>query len=339
MTRVSYQTMYETLYGILVKRGFEKEKAELSARLFTDASRDGVYTHGLNRFPKFISSIDRGCVDIHAVPVLKQTLGSLERYDGCKGPGNLNAYYCMHRSIDLAKQQTIGCVALSNTNHWMRPGNYGLMATKENCIGILWTNTVPNMPPWGGRDAKLGNNPIVLAIPHGELPVLVDVAMSMFSYGKLESYARNNKTLPVEGGFDEKQNLTKNAADILKTHQSLPIGYWKGSGLSLALDLIASVLAGGRNARQVGELPYETELSQVFISISLDRLPDKEELMQNIDRTLENLKHSQPMHPDQNVHYPGEHMMEVRKENLELGIPVDEAVWAEVCKMTEEASI
>lgn len=57
---------------------------------------------------------------------------------------------------------TIGCVALANTNHWMRPGNYGLMAVEQNCIGIFWTNTVPNMPPWGGRDARLGNNPITL---------------------------------------------------------------------------------------------------------------------------------------------------------------------------------
>lgn len=67
------------------------------------------------------------------------------------------------------------------------------MAVEQNCIGIFWTNTVPNMPPWGGRDARLGNNPITLAIPHGDTPVLVDVAMSMFSYGKLEVYKRSGQ--------------------------------------------------------------------------------------------------------------------------------------------------
>ena len=331
--RVSYDTMYQEFVRVLLKRGFTKEKAELSAKLYADASRDGVYTHGLNRFPKFMTSIDKGCVNIQAEPVLKESFGFFERYDGQQGPGNLNAYACMKRTIELAKKHTIGCVALSNTNHWMRPGNYGLMAVEENCIGILWTNTVPNMPPWGGREARLGNNPVVLAIPHGDTPVLVDVAMSMFSYGKLESYARSGKELPVDGGYNKEQEITKNAAEILETHQCIPIGYWKGSGLSLALDLIAATLAGGRTSRMVGELPVETELSQVFMAISLDAFEDKEVLMKHIDETLCDMKTSLPVSEDHPVYYPGENMMRVRKENMELGIPVDEGIWQKVLDM------
>ncbi|MGN9172117.1 3-dehydro-L-gulonate 2-dehydrogenase [Lachnospiraceae bacterium HCP1S3_A8] len=331
--RVSYDTMYQEFVRVLLKRGFTKEKAELSAKLYADASRDGVYTHGLNRFPKFMTSIDKGCVNIQAEPVLKESFGFFERYDGQQGPGNLNAYACMKRTIELAKKHTMGCVALSNTNHWMRPGNYGLMAVEENCIGILWTNTVPNMPPWGGREARLGNNPVVLAIPHGDTPVLVDVAMSMFSYGKLESYARSGKELPVDGGYNKEQEITKNAAEILETHQCIPIGYWKGSGLSLALDLIAATLAGGRTSRMVGELPVETELSQVFMAISLDAFADKETLMKHIDETLRDMKTSLPVSEDHLVYYPGENMMRVRKENMELGIPVDEGIWQKVLDM------
>ena len=331
--RVSYDTMYQEFVRVLLKRGFTKEKAELSAKLYADASRDGVYTHGLNRFPKFMTSIDKGCVNIQAEPVLKESFGFFERYDGQQGPGNLNAYACMKRTIELAKKHTMGCVALSNTNHWMRPGNYGLMAVEENCIGILWTNTVPNMPPWGGREARLGNNPVVLAIPHGDTPVLVDVAMSMFSYGKLESYARSGKELPVDGGYNKEQEITKNAAEILETHQCIPIGYWKGSGLSLALDLIAATLAGGRTSRMVGELPVETELSQVFMAISLDAFEDKEVLMKHIDETLCDMKTSLPVSEDHPVYYPGENMMRVRKENMELGIPVDERIWQKVLDM------
>lgn len=244
--------------------------------------------------------------------------------------GNLNAYACTKRAIALAKQHTIGCVALSDTNHWMRPGNYGLMAVEENCIGIFWTNTCPNMPPWGGRDARLGNNPITLAIPHGDTPVLVDVAMSMFSYGKLEAYKRSGRELPVEGGLNKDQQPTKNAAEILETHQSYPIGYWKGSGLSLALDLIASALAGGRTTRQVGELPLETELSQVFICINLDALPDKDDIAANIEATLRDMETSTPVEEGRPVHFPGEHMAEVRKDNMENGIPVEDAIWQQV---------
>lgn len=331
--RVPYDVMYQEFYRVLMKNGFTTERAGLSAKLYADASRDGVYTHGLNRFAKFMASIDKGYVDIHAVPVLTESLGVLERYDGRMGPGNLNAHYCMQRAIELAKQQTMGCVALSNTNHWMRPGNYGLMAADQNCIGILWTNTVPNMPPWGGRDARLGNNPVVFAVPHGDQPVLVDVAMSMFSYGKLEAYARSGQELPVDGGFNENQKITRNAAEVLKTRQCLPIGYWKGSGLSLALDLVAAVLAGGRTSRMVGELPVEAELSQVFIAISLDTLPDQEELKRQIDLTLVDLKTSASVQADREVYFPGENMIRTRNENMELGIPVEEQIWQQVLAM------
>ena len=333
MPRIPYDQMYGEFVRVLEKRGFPKEKAELSARLYTDASRDGVYTHGLNRFVKFIDSIDKGCVDINAEPVLKEAYGAFERYDGQKGPGNLNAYACTKRVIELAKEHAIGAVALSNTNHWMRPGNYGLMAAEEDCIGIFWTNTVPNMPPWGGRDARLGNNPVVFAIPHGDKPVLVDVAVSMFSYGKLESYARQGRELPVDGGFNKDQQMTRNAAEILETHQCLPIGYWKGSGLSLALDLVAATLAGGRTSRMVGELPVETELSQMFIAIYLGAFPDREALLKNIDDTLRDMKTSTPVQEGVPVHYPGEHMFEVREENMRDGIPAEDAIWAKVLEM------
>lgn len=157
--------------------------------------------------------------------------------------------------------------------------------------------------------------------------------MSMFSYGKLESYARSGKELPVDGGFNKDQKITRNAAEILETHQCIPIGYWKGSGLSLALDLIAATLAGGRTSRMVGELPAETELSQIFIAISLDKFSDQEILLRNIRDTLEDMKTSSPVEEGKPVYYPGENMMKTRKENMKLGIPVDENIWKQVLEM------
>lgn len=332
--RVPYEEMKAEFIRVLNKYGITGEKAELSATLYVNASRDGIYTHGLNRFPKFIKSIENGSVDVNAEAEMVESMGMLERWDGHRGPGNLNAHACMKRAIELAHQNTIGVVALRNTNHWMRPGNYGLMAIEEGCIGILWTNTVPNMPPWGGRDARLGNNPVVFAVPNGdEAPVLLDVAMSMFSYGKLESYARQNRELPVVGGFNKDQQMTTNAAEILETHQCMPIGYWKGSGLSLMLDIVASALSGGRTSKQVGELPTETELSQVFIAIDVKNMPDGEDFAKRLRDTLADMQTSTPVDPARPVYYPGLNMMRLRKENMELGIPVEESVWEGVKKL------
>lgn len=318
---------------VLEKNGITGEDARLSAKMFADASRDGVHTHGLNRFPKFIASVKNGSVDVTKRAVKVGEFGSLERWDGRQGPGNLNAWTCMSRAIEIAKANTVGIVALKNTNHWMRPGNYGILAVEHDCIGVLWTNTVPNMPAWGGKDAKLGNNPMVVAVPYQDAPVVLDVAMSMFSYGKLEKYKREGIQCPVDGGFNVSGNITRDPSEILETHQVLPIGYWKGSGLSLVLDLVASSLAGGTTTRGVGELPTETSLSQFFMAVDLSGFPDRGELERQIGLTLKDLQESESVQEGHGVHYPGQGMKRVREESMRDGVIVDEEIWKGVLEL------
>ena len=186
---------------------------------------------------------------------------------------------------------------------------------------------MPNMPPWGGSEAKLGNNPVVVAVPHGESPVLLDITMSMFSYGKLEKHVLENSRLPMAGGYDGEGRLTDDPAAILETRRPLPMGYWKGSGLSLVLDLLAATLSGGSTTRMVGNTEYETDLSQIFLAVSLDSFPDKEKLLSHISETLADLHTSSEPSADGRVRYPGEGLLRTRRENREKGIPADEKMW------------
>jgi 3-dehydro-L-gulonate 2-dehydrogenase len=95
--------------------------------------------------------------------------------------------------------------------------------------------------------------------------------MSMFSYGKLESYARSGRELPVEGGYNKEQQLTKNAAEILETHQCTPIGYWKGSGLSLAQDMKTSApVSADRPVYYPGENMMRTREENMRQGIPVD---------------------------------------------------------------------
>jgi len=148
MLRIPYSELRDTLVRALVKAGFEDPRATRCAQLFAESSCDGVYSHGLNRFPLFIAMTQSGVIDIHAEPKLVSSSGHVERWDGQVGPGNLNADHCMGRAIALARQYAVGCIALANTNHWMRGGTYGWQAADAGVIGICWTNTCPNLPPW-----------------------------------------------------------------------------------------------------------------------------------------------------------------------------------------------
>ena len=112
---------------------------------------------------------------------------------GGGGPGNLNAQASMSRAMALGREHGIGCVALGNTNHWMRGGTYGWQAADAGMIGICWTNTLANLPAWGAKMPGLGNNPLVIAVPRPEGHVVLDMAMSQFSYGALARVPRGRK--------------------------------------------------------------------------------------------------------------------------------------------------
>jgi 3-dehydro-L-gulonate 2-dehydrogenase len=328
--RIFYEELLDGLTRILLHEGFEQQRASLCARLFTDASRDGVYSHGLHRVPQVLRMIRNGIIAVDAEPELVASYGSLERWNGRSGPGNLNAHRSMDRAIALCREQGIGCVALANTNHWMRGGSYGWQAADAGVIGICWTNTLPNLPPWGASDPRIGNNPLIIAVPRPKGHVVLDMAMSQFSYGALASYRMRGEQLPVEGGFDAAGRLTRNPADIEASKRPLPIGYWKGSGMALMLDMVGAVLSGGCATHQIpADTERETRLSQVFIAIDPRTAQQSDGGMSLTDQILEHLQ-SPPHAAGGRVRYPGERVLQTRQENLTKGIPVEAAIWRDV---------
>jgi 3-dehydro-L-gulonate 2-dehydrogenase len=331
MIRISYQDLHQALLKVLLGFGFENGRAELCARLFTDASRDGVYSHGLNRFPRFIETIRNGIVDIHAQPTLVDSPGAFERWDGRRGPGNLNAYASMERAISLSREHGIGCVALRNTNHWMRGGGYGWQAADAGVIGICWTNTMPNLPPWGASEPRLGNNPLVIAVPRLDGHIVLDMAMSQFSYGTLESYSARGEQLPLSGGFDLDGELTSDPGAIEASRRPLPIGYWKGSGLALMLDMLAATLSGGRATHQItAEVIQETGLSQMFTAFDLPSIDKDAASAGLIKQIIEFVQGPTDSSNATNVRYPGQRTLETRRQNMAEGIPVEPEVWEQV---------
>jgi 3-dehydro-L-gulonate 2-dehydrogenase len=333
VTRVSFEDVVAELARVLEDLGFSGARARQSATLFAETHRDGVASHGLNRFPRFVRQIKAGVVRPGAEPVCAARFGAWEQWDGQLGPGNLNATAATDRAIALAKEHGLGLVALRNTNHWMRGGTYGWQAVRAGVAFIGWTNTTPNMPPWGTLTSKLGNTPVIIAIPRGDEPVVLDVAMSQFSYGKMEMLQLRGEPLPMPGGYDEAGRLTTDAGAILKTMRPLPTGYWKGAGLSLVFDVLGAVLSGGHTSHQIGRQTDEYGLSQVFLTFDVSRPAGADAVSRVVSDVVDDL-HTAVAAPDGSAaRYPGEQVLKTRAENLRLGIPVDDAVWNAITRM------
>jgi len=329
-TKVSFGEMENTFTGILIRHGFTPEKAAQCASVFAESSLDGVYSHGVNRFPRFIRYIQKGYVVPEAEPSLIHRFGMMEQWNGNLGPGPLNAFFAADRAMELAKEHGMGMVGLANTNHWMRGGTYGWCAARKGFLFIGWTNTTPNMPAWGGKDPKLGNNPFVMAVPFGDSAMVLDMALSQYSFGKMEEKQLSGEKLPTPGGYDGEGNLTDDPGKILESWRSLPVGYWKGAAFSFMLDVFAALLSGGLPTAGIGMLPDEIGVSQVFMAIDPSKLSNYLTIKQTIDVIVEDLRKSVPVEEGGAVRFPGERAIKTREENLSYGIPVNKVVWEEI---------
>lgn len=330
LIRISAKEMLDTFHTILLNRGFEETKAFLCAEIFTNNSIDGVYTHGVNRFPRFISNIESGHVRVSETPSLKHKFGAMEQWDGNLGPGPCNAVQATQSAMDLSTEHGIGCVALSNTNHWMRGGTYGWQAAKKGFVFIGWTNTIGNMPAWGARDNRLGNNPLVIAIPFQQEAIVLDMAMSQYSFGAMELAQMKKESFPVYGGYDTNGELTKDPSAILESGRPLPIGFWKGAGLSLLLDILATILSGGWSTSEISKREVEYGLSQVFVVIDIRHLGNYSAIPTLLQQIIQDYHQSIPEDDKKNITYPGERVIQIRKQNLANGIPVLRNIWARI---------
>ncbi|NND04829.1 MAG: 3-dehydro-L-gulonate 2-dehydrogenase [Saprospiraceae bacterium] len=321
------EQMNSTLKAILSSEGFKEPAAERIAHIFTSSSMDGYHSHGINRFAEFVKNCRKGVIDPGADVSLRSSFGHVERWDGQGGAGPLNAWKSMNRAVELAKKHVLGCVALSNTNHWMRGGSYGWQAAASGCIAICFTNTMPNMPPWGGQTPTTGNNPIVIALPRSQGHIVIDMSLSQFSYGKLHQHKLNGTSLPFPGGYDHEGDLTTDPTAIIASKRILQTGYWKGSGLSLMIDLLAATLSGGKTTAEIGTYDAETNLSQVFICIDPSKLYANEAYNQLVNSVLDFYRSALPEKEGQPIYFPGERTAGRRAISAKIGIEVKEPIW------------
>lgn len=330
---VKPQEMIDVLSRLFVHHGFTYAKAQVLAQTHTESTMFGVYSHGVNRVPVFIDYVKNHIVKTAANAEQVCAMGAIERWDGQGGAGILNARTCTARAIELAKQQGIGLVALKNTNHWMRAGTYGWQVANAGCIGILFTNTQANMPPWGGKESRVGNNPLVIAIPKNNGHVVLDMALSQFSFGKMHEYQLKGEKLPCFGGWDEQDNLSDEPAKILSQARALPIGYWKGSAFSMVLDMLATLLSAGHSTSKISNKAFETNISQVFLCINPQNFGDGDIHNTLLNEIINYTRTVEPMNASGKIYYPGERAIEKYQYHQAHGMLVSKTIWQNILQL------
>jgi 3-dehydro-L-gulonate 2-dehydrogenase len=332
LARVSFSELKQSILQAFLNAGMSPTDADTCAQIHTETTADGVTSHGINRVPRFVDFIGKGYISLGAKPEPVRQLGALEVWDGQRAPGILNALFATDRAMQVASEQGIALIGLRNTNHWMRGGTYGWRAAERGFVLIAWTNTESCMPAWGGKDPRLGNNPFIMAAPRQGGPVVLDMAMSQYSYGKLQVTRLKGERLPYPGGFDCEGHLTDEPGPIEQSQRILPMGMWKGSGFAILLDLLAAILSEGLPTNGIDALKSGSCVgcSQVFIAVDPRKLGGGAAAQGIADSVVDYIHASIPDENGRPADYPGEGAIRRRERSLREGMDVDDTVWAEV---------
>ena len=334
MLYVTYEQAVEAM-----ERGLSRFLSPADAHRFAEIcagnSLDGVHSHGMNRYPRAIAEMESGLCDARVTKAERVGgFGAMEVWDAHFGVGPLIAEQAAGRAAELAREHGVACVAVRHNSHWLRAGRYALQIADAGLLGLCFTNTCMNLTAYGAKEPSTGNNPLALAIPRKKGSLLMDMAVSQYAYGKLEIMAQQGQMLDSPCGYDARGELTCDPAAIIESGLMLPMALWKGSALSIMLDLAAATLSQGRTSLEIGT-PANGEggMSQVFVAFHPAAVGDMEEVEARVERTLDFLHTLKTG----SVHAPGEGREKTRERHLREGLPVTEQTWEKILALADRA--
>jgi L-2-hydroxycarboxylate dehydrogenase (NAD+) len=342
----------------LGKLGVPKEDAEITAEVLVAADLRGIDSHGVARMSRYVSGIQQGMMKPKASPKVIHQTSCTATIDGDAGLGQPVSQRAMQLAISKAREHSVGFVAVRNSNHYGIAGYYAMMALAEDMIGICTTNTEVIVVPTFARNAVLGTNPIAIAVPAGkERPFVLDMSTSTVTRGKIEVYARLEKSIPLNWATDEKGAATDDPARVLQNIVNrsggglLPLGGaqeesggHKGYGLAVAVEIFSALLSGALYANRVypktkDGKPLPSGIGHFFGAMRIDAFRPKDEFKHDMDDLIHRLKDAPKTNGATRIFIHGEKEFETAEKLAELGIPLNRKVVEDLRSIAEQLGI
>jgi L-2-hydroxycarboxylate dehydrogenase (NAD+) len=305
--------------------GLPSEDAATVATLMVQADMQGSDGHGVIRLAPYAKRILAGGINLKPNIKVVQERTAMALVDGDNGMGQLVMKKATELAIHKARTAGIAWVGSRLSNHAGPASLYARMALQHDMIGLYFAvGNANHLPPWGGLDMLLSTNPIAAAIPTlNEVPVVLDMATTVAAYGKVKAKAQRGEMMP-EGWMIDRQG--KPLLDPTKSEEGflLPIGGYKGYGLSLIVGILAGTLNGAAMGRQVIDFNKDfsttTNTGQAIAIIDPSAFGDITEFKQNVDTLVRELRGSERMPGVDRIWLPGEQSHEKRLSNEAHGI-------------------
>ncbi|KAI1328982.1 Malate/L-lactate dehydrogenase [Xylariaceae sp. FL0255] len=324
--------------AVLEGNGVPPANAALIAKCLAAADVRGADTHGINRIPSYMARIRAGVLDATASPQVTQITPVVARVDGCNGFGFLAASAGMDAAIKMARTYGIGMASVHRSNHYGMAAWIVQQALEADMMSLVFTNSSPALPPFGGKAKLLGTSPIACGAPGGEggLPFILDMAPSVAARGKIYRAKRRGEKIPLDWALDKEGRPTEDPEAALEGVLQ-PMGGPKGSGLAIMMDVFSGVFSGSAFAGNVTG-PYdpskESDAGHFLVAIKPDLFMSLKDFRERMDYLYQRVVGSDKAAGVDRIYFPGEIEQLTQQEREKTGIPF---VQAEIDALNEEA--
>ncbi|MDX1886468.1 Ldh family oxidoreductase [Mycolicibacterium sp. 120270] len=316
--------------------------ANITATRLVEADLRGRSGHGLIRLRPYVERIRAGGINIRPDIAVTHDTPVSAQVDGDNGLGQVVMTKATELAIAKAATTGLAWVGTVHSNHAGAAGLYAEQAADAGLVGMYFAVANANgMPPWGGTEPLLGTNPIAIALPTKRTPFVLDIATTATSHGTIKVHARDGIPMP-EGWVVDRNGRPITDATRAGEGFLLPMGGYKGSGLTIAIGLLAGVLNGAAFAGDVVDHRRDqvtpTNTGQSILVMRPDLFRPNDEVLADLTRHLDALRDAGSV-DGRPVRLPGDEAARVRAENQEQGVPLSDSLANELHALATELGV
>ena len=328
--------------AVLKKTGVRDDVAGYLTEGILQASLRGIDSHGIRLFPHYLKGLEEGRLNKNPQYRFTETSLTTAKLDGDHAPGHAAGAEGMLRAIALAKTAGTGAVGVFNSSHFGTAAYYALMASDHDMIGLSFTHATAHVLSYGGTRPFFGNNPICLVAPcEGEDPFCLDMATTVTTFNNIQQYREQGSKVPVGWGVD---SVGRETDDPRKIESLLPIGGYKGFGLSMMVDILCSLLTGapyGPNVSRMFGTPIseKRQLGHFFMAMRIDCFEEPAVFKKRLKDMMDALRREPPRDQALPVMVPGDPEKAFFRERSRTGLPVSDHLLAQLVKLAKRYGI
>lgn len=339
--RLKVEEVAQLCINILKKHDVEENDAITTVHALIEADLMGISSHGIIRFPLYLQNLkDKNIEKSPSVRVVSKSINTAV-IDGGNGLGQVVSQQAIDMIIEKTKEVDIFAISVRNSNHFGTARYWAEQLQKHDLIGIAMSNVPPIMPPTGGAEARVGNNPISVAIPSGkEKPIILDMATSNVPFGRILDYQSRGMGIPEGWAVNAAGESTTDPNEVINGGFLFPVGGPKGYGLSVIIEALSSLLSNGAIGSEI-QIKHNTPInvSHFFLGIKVDSFLDLSLFKNNVDQYIQFIKNTKPIEGISEIYLPGEMEFGKLQVNKENGLFIPDTILREILKLAEEVQV